>query len=252
MIFKTPNFYIQELLLAGAEDTYRATLCCCFYEHSKDFEGLIQYLHSREADYYRRLQFEKRIHSYLIGRFVAKNAVSALTGKKDLADILIQPSIFSQPIVVTDTGNIRVSITHCDGCGAALAFPEFCPLGIDLEKVNFNKRDVLEKQMTEFEKEAVRKLPIAYDTGLMILWTAKEALSKVLMTGLTVPFEILEISKIEIHDLYYICFFKNFPQYKTRSLILDCHVCSLIYPVNTELYFDIYSFVENFASERIS
>jgi 4'-phosphopantetheinyl transferase len=94
--------------------------------------------------------------------------------------IFIQAGIFQQPVVVSGKHNLQVSITHCDDFGAALAFPETDPMGIDIERIGPAQRAALERQMTEAEKERMNFLPVAYDMGITLLWTAKEALSKVL------------------------------------------------------------------------
>lgn len=83
--------------------------------------------------------------------------------------------------------------------------------------------------------------------GLTLLWTAKEALSKVLRTGLMTPFEIFEISKIEINDNYTMCYYKNFTQYKAISFTVYKYMCSMVYPLKTRIKFDIYSVKEYFA-----
>lgn len=172
------SVYIDELILIRPEKIFKATLCCCFFSCKTDYKGLVQYLHAQEYNYYNILKFEKRIRSYLMGRFVAKQAVAALIGEKNLTNIFIHSGIFTQPIVVSSKQNIQVSITHCDDFGAALAFPEAHPMGIDIEKINPNKRNVLERQITGGEKERISSCSLSYETGLTLLWTAKEALSE--------------------------------------------------------------------------
>lgn len=246
-MLQTRNVCIEKLDLIRPENTLKAILCCCFLSCMTDYHELIQYLHVQERNYYDTLRFEKRIRSYLMGRFVAKQAVAALTGEKDVTNIYIQPGIFTQPIVVSKARNIQVSITHGDDIGAALAFPEVHPLGIDLEKVNLDKREVLERQMTASEKERIQGLPITYDIGLTLLWTVKEGLSKILKTGLMTPFEIFEVSKIELRAHHVMCFYKNFAQYKAISFTVGGYMCSMVCPMKTEMGFDVHSFKENFA-----
>lgn len=241
------SIYIDEFSLIRPDNKYKATLCCCFFSHWADYEEIIQYLHPLEYDYYNSLEFEKRIKSYLMGRFVAKQAVSALTGKDNLKNIFIQSGIFNQPIVVSNMQNIQVSITHCNDFGAALAFPEAHPMGIDIEKISVNKRGVLAGQVTDFEKKRIRFLPTPYDLSLTLLWTAKEALSKVLKTGLMTPFDVFEVSKIEFYDNYILCYYKNFAQYKVISFTIAEYMCSIVHPSKTKMYFDIHSLKANFA-----
>jgi 4'-phosphopantetheinyl transferase len=237
--------YIDELGIIRPENIFKATLCCCFFSGKADYEGIIQHLHAQERNYYNTLKFEKRIRSYLMGRFVAKQAVAALTGEKKLTNIYIQAGIFTQPIVSSNQ-NIQVSITHCDDVGVAIAFPEAHPMGIDLEKIDPNKRDTLQRQITEDEEDRIRSCALCYETGLTLLWTAKEALSKVLKTGLMTPFEVFEISKIELHDNYLMCYYKNFAQYKVIAFTIGSYMCSIVHPLKTQLCCDIQALKSNF------
>lgn len=239
--------YLEKLDLVRPEKTYKAALCCFFYPPKADYRELIPYLHLQERNYYNKLRFEKRIRTYLMGRFVAKHAVASLTGEENLTNISIQSGIFTQPVVTPNQGNIQVSITHCDPLGAALAFPEAHPMGIDLEKISFNKKEVLESQITKTEKERISDWPFSYGTGLTLLWTAKEALSKTLKTGLMTPFEIFEISEAEVYEDYTICYYKNFAQYKVLSFTIGSYMCSIVHPFKTGVRFDLNSLKRRFA-----
>lgn len=241
------NIYLEELILTRPEKVFKANCCFCYYPLWEHYQEIIKYLHPDERKYYETLKFEKRIRSYLIGRLTAKQAVAALTGETDLTRISIQSGIFTQPIVnLVDNQNIKVSITHCDDFGAAVAFPEAHPLGIDLEKIYRDKTEVLERQMTQTEKELIQKQPYSYETMLTLLWTAKEALSKVLKTGLMTPFRIYEIEKIEIMDNHLLSFYRNFAQYKTVSFHIGNYLCSIVHPLKTDMSLNIESLQRNF------
>ncbi len=233
--------YNQPLELVRPEGSYQAALCFCMMESMTDYEDIVKHLHPEERAYYHALKFEKRIKSYLMGRFVAKQAVAALIHEGNLADIWIQSGIFTQPVVVSNQPNIQVSVSHCADFGAALAFPEAHPMGIDIEEIYQDKREVLERQITGFEAEQLKSFSAAYDTGLMLLWTAKEALSKVLKTGLMTPFQIFEISKIEVCGDYFMSYYKNFAQYKVISFTMDGYMCSIVHPMKTKLSLDVES-----------
>lgn len=242
------SVYIDALEAIRSENIFKVTLCCCFFSCKEDYEEIIQHLHPQERNYYDTLAFGKRIRSYLLGRLVAKQAIAALTGEKILTHINIQYGIFKQPIVVSDKQNIQVSITHCDDFGAAIAFPEAHPMGIDIEKINPHTADVLKRQITEAEEERIHLSVLSYELGLTLLWTAKEALSKVLKTGLMTPFEVFEISKIEPHDNYIMCYYKNFAQYRVISFTIANYMCSIAHPLKSELSFDIQCLKAKFGS----
>lgn len=228
-----------KLFLSRSENILEANLCCSFFSTMADYEDTIKFLHPDEADYYNSLSSEKRKKSFLIGRFVAKQAIADLSGEVISPNILIQPGIFTQPVVVGNKQNIQVSITHCNDVGAALAFPEAHPMGIDIEKINPKHNDVLARQVTKTELKHINDWPLSYIEGLTLCWTVKEALSKVLKTGLTTPFEVFEIYKSELYNNSIISHYKNFSQYKAISFVIGGFICSLAYPAKTDLNFDL-------------
>lgn len=237
-IYKT---YVDELLLHGPDEDFKAGICFCSFPDSLHHQEIVRSLHPQERDYYDTLAFKKRKNSYLIGRYAAKQAVSALTGEKnDLRAILIRHGIFNQPITTSmREQNLQVSIAHCDELGAALAFPEAHPMGIDIENVCAERCSAMESQMTKAEIRMIKDLSCSYDRLLTLLWTVKEALSKILRTGLTTPFHIFEINKIESKSGHFLCFFENFAQYKAISFDVGLSVCSLVFPIKTEITIDI-------------
>lgn len=241
--------YTEAVILKRPEGNLKAAICFFRLPVSFPLDEIEKVLHPREAAYYNTLKFEKRKRSYLIGRYAAKQAIGAVVQEKDLRKILIEQGIFNQPVVsCEDKHNIQVSITHCDELGAAIAFREVHPMGIDLQGINTNKREVMESQATEDEKEIVTKLSRPYDTLLTVLWTAKEALSKVLKTGMMTPFTIYEVSTVEIQDDCLIGYFRNFAQYKTLSFEIDHHVCSIVFPEKTEIAIDLLALKEQIHS----
>lgn len=239
-----PKVFLDQLKFNGSGETFRANLSFCYFPRINYCQETVKYLHPQEQKYYETLKFKKRVKSYLLGRYAAKLAVGAITGEEKLERILIQQGIFNQPIVTYPAmQNIQVSITHSDDLAAAVAFPEACPVGIDLERISLNQAGVLETQITELEKELIGHLVRAglYSNVevLTLFWTAKEALSKVLKTGLTTPFSIYEINKVGIDSGFTISHFKNFTQYCSISFQLDSYMCSITCPRKTKPGFDM-------------
>ncbi len=241
------NIYAEELTLIRPEESFKACLCLCEFTTFANYKELAGFLHPQERKYYETLKFEKRIKSYLFGRFAAKKAIATLIRDDNLTKTLIQAGIFNQPITTyEDKQNIQVSISHCDNFGAAIAFPEVHPMGIDIERINIEQNEAIERETTESEIKLIKELHFPYEKMLTILWTVKEALSKVLKTGLMTPFKIYEIDKIEIRHNYLLSFYKNFAQYKAISFIIDDYICSITYPIKTELNINIHSINETF------
>lgn len=221
-------------------DRFETFLCFCEFSEINAYQATTQIFHPREKKYYDGL-FSKRARSYQIGRYVAKRAVAALTGEKEFRNILVEQGIFDQPVVTCRVrSNVQVSITHCDGLGAAIAFWENYPMGIDIERINLEHSNLLEGQLTEQEKELIKTLPYPYQAALTIFWTSKEALSKVLRTGLTTPLYIYEVSKVEVYHKFIISYYLNFTQYLTVSFVSEPYVCSLTFPKNIKIDFEFH------------
>lgn len=161
-------------------------------DHAKNF------LHPQEFSILREMISEKRMHSYLLGRYAAKQALTQDAESISPTDIFIKSGIFQQPVIyhLQTKEKMQVSISHCGERAVALAFPETHPMGIDLEHSNKKYNAVIERQLTSQERnllKAITNVNYTPETYYMILWTLKEALSKVLRTGLTAYFDIYEI-----------------------------------------------------------
>lgn len=215
--------------------------CRIFFNYSKviDFDKMIsmeKFLHEDEYEYFKTLKYKRRINSFLLGRYSAKRAISALAGEENLKKILIKNGVFNQPVVICETGsNIQVSLTHCDDFAVAVAFNDMLILGIDIEKTNQRINAGVEAELTQYEKELAYSVSYSYEIFLLMIWTMKEALSKVLKTGLTIPLNILEVKNIERQDGYFVSTYTNFFQYKAITFIVEDYVYSLTYPKSIEI-----------------
>lgn len=219
-------------------------LQCGFCLSGKDFDALKSerhdFLHPKENNCFDSLRYPKRQHSYLLGRYCAKRAISALLSQCDYKNICIDNGIFQQPIVQhPQHSNIQVSISHTDYFGVALAFPEMHPMAIDIETIGINKISTIQTQLTANEQKLWDVAPERQAIQFTSFWTIKEALSKILRCGFMVPFEILEISTQIYYEHNMMSEFKNFFQYKALSFIFANTACSLVYPKKTQLILDV-------------
>jgi phosphopantetheinyl transferase (holo-ACP synthase) len=205
---------------------FRAILTICNYKYEYLLKNIDQYLTKEEKDKFSLLSNSFK-YNYLLGRFTAKNAITRLlNNNNNILDFTIDNSILGNPIVKgKDSNNMSISLTHSDNIAASVAFSDYFPMAIDMEKIDIDRANSIKTQLTKFEL-----IEIANSSkNLMILWTAKEALSKILKTGLMVDLKLFEITNIIIKDNHYICFFKSFPQYECHSYIVNNYIFSVIF-----------------------
>jgi len=174
-------------------------------------------------------------------------AVSTLLEANDLPPFYIGAGIFQFPVVKGLKDNIQVSISHCDDIGIALAFPEEHPLGLDIEKISNQRIDVMKSHVSAKEIELLQACGLSSAPGLALAWTAKEALSKVLRTGLTADFAMLEISTMNSSGAAYTSTFRHCAQYQALSYYSGDYACSIVLPgkttANLEPLFDCFKAV---------
>lgn len=169
-----------------------------------------------------------------MGRYVAKKAVAKYFHEPNLSKIEISSGIFQQPIVCyASQENIHVSIAHSQQWGAALAFPEAHPMAIDLEAVDPHMDLSIWPQLTSQEQKLIKSLKSEESKSLMLIWTIKEALSKVLKTGLMTDFRVCEVSTIQADGDGLESKFKHFAQYKAVSWFFQNFAWSIVLPRNT-------------------
>lgn len=217
------------------------------FQHLKEDPN--SFLHPLEETYFSGLSYPRRQHSYLLGRYCAKQAIKAYYKDFDLRNIAIESGVFDHPVVTYMPGPpLQISISHTDTLGAALAFPETHPMAIDVETICPSKGDAIKSELSPAEQKLwfhLRKEKGDEAAQLTVLWTVKEALSKALKCGLTVPFEVLEVEVIREQENFVISTFKNFKQYQALSFCLDAHVCSIVYPIRTSLKIDVEDIKKN-------
>lgn len=235
------GLFLEDLLLRDSNKTYTTKIALCnLTDRHEEYDYIMEFLSASELEYFNTLKFDKRIKSYLAGRLVAKKAIMALVNEEEPKEIQISNGIFNHPIVsCRKEENIQISITHCNDLAAAVAFKEHCPVGIDIEAINQKSVNSIEKILSDDEKKLIQHLPIDYDEAITLLWTAKEGVSKVLRTGLTLPMDFFEIQKIDIIEEGYTCNFRHFRQYSATSYNIGRHIMSIVYPKKVEITLDL-------------
>ena len=190
------------------------------------------FLHPDERRAFHRLPESPRRESYLMGRFCAKQAVMEGRQMQDPTCILVRPGVFHQPVLhCPGTNALQLSLSHCKGLGAALLFEEAHPMGIDIEIPDAIKIPVITPHLTEAEKALILNIR-AEDSAWATTWicTAKEALGKVLRTGLTIAMPLLEVCRLQQDGDILTAEFTQFPQYKVISFPWESAIVSIALP----------------------
>lgn len=226
---------IEKINLTTEISAQAVVLCVVQKGFIELINTITDYLHVNEINYFKKLQFEKRQYNYLLGRYCAKVALTAYLNMYDSTEIEISIGALGQPVVV-GSKNLQISISHTNDSASVIVFPELYPMGIDIETCGTKESDAIHTTLTATEKKHLATKGIT--NGHLLLWTAKEALSKALKCGLTIPLDILEIKEILCINSYYISTFTNFPQYKGISYEIDNKILSIVVP--TQIPSDIF------------
>ncbi|MBW4080574.1 4'-phosphopantetheinyl transferase superfamily protein [Paenibacillus sp. S150] len=216
--------YVQkaDFQLEGAEDRYGLNISVVTLPPE---DGPLDYLSKAEKDQYYSFKYPRRRNSYILGKLAAKMAVAG--EHDDLAGIQVDHGILCQPIVAGRTRGI--TITHCDDLGAAIDYDPRLLLGVDMELVDEKAMDAL-RRITSKEEEGLIHGLGPEPAFLTLLWTAKEAMSKVIQTGFTVPTELFEIKSCVRGEQGVISQFTNFPQFKALSILREKYVFTVVLP----------------------
>jgi 4'-phosphopantetheinyl transferase len=185
------------------------------------------FLHPDERSYFNTLIAAKRQHSYLHGRYTAKQAVAAYTDIMP-ASVKISAGVFQQPVLPIT--NVQLSLSHTDHWCIAVVFPEAHPMGVDVELISPTIHETIDQIITSHERTLFTVLDAGY---LSLLWTIKEALSKTLRTGLMTPLQVYEVSEVVYKNGIFEAYFTNFAQYKCLSWIAGDHAWSIVLPRNS-------------------
>ena len=181
----------------------------------------------------------RRRRSLLLGRLAAKHSLMLLGPSWDPRGISILPGVLQQPVVSGAAAqNLQVSVAHSGSLGCAVAFPEACPMGLDLERILPGHATTLASQTTWAERKLAKCLPGTEEDRLTRLWSLKEALSKALRCGLTVPFPLLELSRLDLEPGAAWAEFGNFGQYRGLSLKAGRWAFALVLPRTVQASLD--------------
>ena len=137
-------------------------------------------LSEREAAFFQTLRFPKRRVEWLGGRFALKELARAACGAS-CREIEVLPQPSGKPALTVGGKSVPLafSLTHSHGWAVAALSADERFVGIDLEKIE-HRLDAWAKDFFHLSE-----LSGTGDKFLTALWTQKEAVVKVLGTGLS-------------------------------------------------------------------
>ena len=223
---------IRTIGFTNEGNTFPSSLAVSAYKEQHEFDHKY-ILHDRERQQLDAYHYKRRKESYYYGRVSGKIAVSDFL-KLDFQEFYIDTGVFTQPVVCCPMKtNCQVSISHADRVSTSIAYDEKHPIGIDIESMHSKNAATVMEYLTTEEKKFLFD-----EYSPLLFWTAKEALSKALKTGLTIPLNLLEINSIERGGDFHHVTFKNFSQYKAIVFTFGENILSIAYPSRSQLNFD--------------
>lgn len=192
------------------------------------------FLHPEELASWAAAGVEKRRDDYLRGRYAAKLALERGGALGAAPARAIFPGVFGQPVIRGGDG-WQVSIAHSGGRAAAVAFPEEHPLGIDLEACETGHAATLARELSPAEADWVATAGLERVVALTALWAAREALSKVLRTGLMTSFVHFRVAPPTATPGGWRAEYAEFPQYQAALVPGPGFVLALALPRRTTL-----------------
>lgn len=187
-----------------------------------------EWLHPEEAYFLKSLNYPLRQHSYLLGRFVAKQAIARHLGLDTQKDIFIDHGIFGQPIIKSHSF-VGLTLSHSKDYGTAICYPFDCPLAVDIEVISPDATKIIKPVLTEWEQKFLHSARGYKEHEFAtLMWTAKEALSKLLWGGFLINYESFKIKNIVEKNGYFYTEFLNFSHLKATSVIRKNYVISII------------------------
>jgi 4'-phosphopantetheinyl transferase len=184
-------------------------------------------------------QFTPKKQGFLLGRLAAKRALAELLSEPDLCRIEIFSGVFGQPVLRHPRSDaLEISVSHSNGNAVALAFPGEFPMGIDLETVPAASAETLAEEMalSVLERAWMAETSTSPTIACGLLWTAREALGKMLKLGLGIPMHVLSLGRIQAMDsAAWVSQYHHFLQCQCRSRAFGERVMSIAMPKDVEL-----------------
>jgi phosphopantetheinyl transferase len=121
-----------------------------------------------------------------------------------------------------------------EGLAVAIAFPPLHPMGLDLEAVDRDRVATVKSEVKLLPEEAqwLQSGLAPEPAALIMLWTIREALGKVLRCGIGCPLEQLGVNQISSPDTAGIFHgnYQSFPAYQCIAWVMANRVITIALP----------------------
>lgn len=223
--------------LQNKEHTFITAICICRLNENAFDISRIDFLSREELEYYRGLKNRHNACSFLTGRYAGKCAASQLTGNYNLKEYMIEKGILNQPVFCCEEyKDLQVTISHCNEYAVAIAFSQKLLLGVDIEEISLHKCELIEHALLEQYKEQMEISCEDRMSELIFIWSAQEAVSKCIKTGLTIPGYFFQLQKIEEKQGIFYGQYLHFRQFQSIAVRFKNYILTIAYPSNLSLH----------------
>jgi 4'-phosphopantetheinyl transferase len=172
-------------------------------------------------------------NSFCLGKIAAKTAVKCLLDRE--IEFTIDHGIFGFPIVEPNHFGINISLAHTKHTGIAVCTSQKYPVGIDIEELSSSNNQIIMSTLTKVELGLSNHNNLTETVFLHILWTAREALSKVIRTGFLVPMSLLSIKSVTPISKHFKIEFVNFSLFTGLVFCIGNHSVCVVIPTMVSL-----------------
>ncbi len=175
----------------------------------------MSFLGEYELEHLIKIKYEKIKRQFIWGRVAAKYALESIDSNIIFNDINIIKGSFNEPIIrEIKNETLKVSILHSKNVAIAVAYPKEISCGIDIEYISEKSKKLTNKLITNEEMKLLSSI-VEYKTLMGIyLWTIKEAISKSVIKGLSLPISTYAINKFYKCNNVYYGNYRNFKDYR--------------------------------------
>jgi 4'-phosphopantetheinyl transferase len=164
-------------------------ILCWFTQILSDVPESDDWLSINERSVLAGMRFPKRRGDWRLGRWTAKQAISAYQMRKDphlsLLEIRAAPDGAPEAFWSDGSGKVSISISHSDDRSLCVVGPGDLAVGCDLERVDSREDGLMQDYFTPEEISFSGQVPAAdLDLIVNLIWSAKETSLKILREGL--------------------------------------------------------------------